>query len=360
MHLHGPMLDGVQQNATEDRVRNRGVDPVFRDLLDSISQMELDEDCLGAAPFHALVAVFLAFRAKHAAPSRETKQARINALQDLLKAHTPSGPPRGYTVVEFCKAPYSPVTLVRHGTTLYVAPRATRRVKEYFIDSVLLLKSVDGVAGIKGHGRAHAGFLRAANKLVAPVIELIAKERDVKGVVFCGHSLGGAVAQLLGLAYAQYRQEAATAAKDHQDHGAGAAGAAADPPPAPYKSQVVTFGSPRVGDADFRNLLSKFTCHTRFYVAGDPVAGVPSPQTLDLWIFPSVNYYALHSALLNWRLVEGTHARIGEPYQPEVRLFFTAIAARRGLHALPAYAQAMDDHMWLCASRYWCTGPAAP
>lgn len=75
------------------------------------------------------------------------------------------------------------------------------------------------------------------------------------------------------------------------------------------------------------------------------MAGVPSPHTLDLWVFPSVKYYALHSALFNWRLVEGTHARIAEPYQPDVRLFFTAIAARRGLHALPAYTQATDDHM---------------
>lgn len=59
---------------------------------------------------------------------------------------------------------------------------------------MLFLRSVDGVAGIKGLGRAHAGFLWAADKLVAPVIELIAKESDVEDFVFCGYSLGGAVA----------------------------------------------------------------------------------------------------------------------------------------------------------------------
>ena len=76
------------------------------------------------------------------------------------------------------------------------------------------------------HGDMHLGFRQCAMEVFSRVMSKLAKTKAP--VVFTGHSLGGAVAQILSTMY-------------------------------PGECSCVTFGSPRVGDKDFCNYLIKCT-----------------------------------------------------------------------------------------------------
>lgn len=99
-------------------------------------------------------------------------------------------------------------------------------------------------ADFRDGGRVHTGFLKAYELRVRrPVTELL---RDRPGpLLVTGHSLGAALATL----------------------------AALDTPPA----ALITFGSPRVGDARFARLCEGLTVH-RFVHGCDVVARIPPEQ----------------------------------------------------------------------------------
>lgn len=149
---------------------------------------------------------------------------------------------------------------------------------------------INGVAGLSGPSKAHSRIISAFREQAAPVFERTRVHaanwgRDVKNVVFCGHRLGGAVGQLLGIAYGQVRG-------------------------LPYVSRVISFGSPRVGGSALRSLLLRHTNHTRIFVRRDPVAAM-------------ARWYAHHSARVSWKERLGGRAEQrgpGEPGQGQVLL----------------------------------------
>ena len=111
-------------------------------------------------------------------------------------------------------------------------------------DNLKAFKSTGTDDGIQvASGRLHAGFLSRADEF--PVDKVLSdgdyKEHDV---VFCGHSLGGAVAMIAALR-ATVRLEQLKAAteggKIELDR----------------RITCITFGAPLVGDADFRDFCER-------------------------------------------------------------------------------------------------------
>jgi len=107
------------------------------------------------------------------------------------------------------------------------------------------------VAGPDGRGLVHRGFY-AYTMAGIGIVELLLSVRDPgKPVIFAGHSLGGAAATLA------------------------AAFLITDQRITNRVLNVFTFGSPRVGDAEFARLLDEIVGHQRFVNANDGVAYVP-------------------------------------------------------------------------------------
>ena len=106
----------------------------------------------------------------------------------------------------------------------------------------LLAAQIRAPGVMAGWGRVHAGFLEAWNAVSRQVRVKTAGRR----VTLTGHSLGGAMATLAAIEMG------------------------------PQVEAVVTFGSPRVGDAEFRAGYSMQVPHTTRYVnCLDPVALIP-------------------------------------------------------------------------------------
>lgn len=110
---------------------------------------------------------------------------------------------------------------------------------------------------VPGHGRrvrAHVGFVRQYVSLHAPIRAAL-ERMDVSSVLFCGHSLGGALACV------------ACSMWDEEGHGA------APPPPC----GLATFGAPRPGNAAFAAIVRAKTSGniTRVVHDLDVVPSVP-------------------------------------------------------------------------------------
>ncbi len=99
-----------------------------------------------------------------------------------------------------------------------------------------------------GIGYCHAGFSQGGVDLWALVAATITW-RD--NVVFTGHSLGGAMAQLLAACHNSDRQR--------------------------KPCRVVTFGAPRVGSMRFGELVRRSSEAVEYQRAGDPVPDLPWP-----------------------------------------------------------------------------------
>jgi hypothetical protein len=101
-----------------------------------------------------------------------------------------------------------------------------------------------------GGGRVHAGFLAAYQAVHAPLQAALDQLPSTGRLIFTGHSLGAAVATL---AAAEFRAR---------------------------QPELVTFGSPRVGDAGFAELLQGLPVQ-RVVNCGDIVTRVPPARYTD-------------------------------------------------------------------------------
>lgn len=173
--------------------------------------------------------------------------------------------------------------LLRHGTALFIACRAIQALDEWLANLRVARQPVQRVGYTQGPSKTHGCFLDPAPKQASLVQALFPAQRadayvGARRVVFCGHSLGGSVAQLLGLTYAQ------------------AQGAL-------FTSEIFTFGSPRLWDSGFQKLLQRHVNHSRLYVWRDAVAERPS-------------WYRYHAELESWQLSLHRKAKRSDPGRP--------------------------------------------
>lgn len=341
-------LNDMQLDAARPPLRTEGVDPCMRSFIHDVSRMSravrahqpaaasaATMGYLNKRTYHALVMCFLAARAEHAHPGDNLDEAkRITWLTQVLKEHSPSWLPLPYTVRGLYSSELSPVTLVTHNSTLYVAGRGSKSPPEFVADCRMNLEGIGGTANVlHGVGKAHKGILNAFAMQVKGVLGLIDQLVDqgfdgeqgrVEEVVFCGHSLGGALAQLLGLAYAQRKSRVANCLRR-------------------VSARVVSFGSPRLGDRELTGLLDEYTFHERLYVHKDPIAGVPSPSNKEFRnIFPVVQLYAPHHANRSWALGADRVAETSSPDEPLVgSVFGWMCRGGRRNHRLTMYASSL-------------------
>lgn len=313
--------------AQEEAVASlRGVEThYFKELFQTVCHMEADSaagqpdlpvDSLDRRVYHALLVAHLSKLAEHPSPSaREplSEAARMDRLQEAFRRLTSGLPQLDYTVVGICSTRVSPATLVKHGSTLYVACRGTKSLAEKFADLHATKAPIDGFHGLSGHGRAHAGFLNAFGDLEADVLARVDGQIEgVEEVVFCGYSLGGTVSQLLGLLYEQQGKNA----------------------------PVVSFGCPRLGDTTLRHTLDDSIAHHRLYVRRDPFPAEP------FWYAPHGGTVRVGAG--GWKLASGRRATIRRAEDPK---FTFGAPWPTEWHALPVYAEALNDHRSLVGNR---------
>lgn len=120
-----------------------------------------------------------------------------------------------------------------------------------------------------GGGRVHEGFLAAYRAVHAPLQAALERLPSTGRLIFTGHSLGAAVATL---AAAEFRAR---------------------------RPELVTFGSPRVGDAGLAALLRGLPAR-RVVSCGDIVTRVPPARYTDAAVAD-----VLHGVLLDGPLCQG-------------------------------------------------------
>lgn len=357
-----PVLEALQQEAQRPSLRTEGVDPCMQALFEAVSRMDNSDlaaqttdvrpataDCLENITYHALIMSFLASRAKLASrgsnfDEEKARLMRIEYLQKTLDEHGLQWRPLGYAVRGLLFFKVSPVTLVSKGTTLYVACRGSKAAADFLADLDMKLLRIRGTPGVlHGDGRIHRNFLQAFTEQVAEVLDSIDKlvnnRRDeglqvqdgVEQVVFCGHSLGGALAQLLGLAFGQ-RTSPATNGKRT------------------LRARIISFGCPRLGNQGLTDLLREYTNHDRLYVHLDVIAGVPSPSNKDLLrLVPDVGCYAPHHANRSWTLSTLHPAKWSCADRPLVRSVLVCIFwCGRKRHRMTMYASSLKCHLSQC------------
>jgi predicted lipase len=136
--------------------------------------------------------------------------------------------------------------------TLYIVFRGTESFRDCLSDANILQvpMDLDNVLDEK-RPKVHWGFLRQFRSLQSDI------EKDIEDfngtdIVISGHSLGAAQCTLAGLAFAcKYPLDSIS---------------------------CYTYGSPRVGDQDFKKLFNKtIQLHKRFVNEDDPVTMIPLP-----------------------------------------------------------------------------------
>lgn len=147
----------------------------------------------------------------------------------------------------------------------------------------LQIRRVDNAHGI---GKVHGGFQRAARSSIAAVKRYIRNMREKDSQIFvCGHSLGGALAQMT----------AYWLRNDEKQY---------------HPAQVYTYGAPRIGDADFvRNYASRSLRAVTFnFVAGNDVVPTVPPFSLGF----------RHTTPNHWHLSGGRAQRLGLDQKQQV------------------------------------------
>lgn len=147
----------------------------------------------------------------------------------------------------------------------------------------------------------------------------------VDRAVFCGHSLGAAVAVLLGLIYTFRTQ---TRASNEVD------------------MSVVTFGCPSIGDAALQEYVLQVIVHKRFFVEYALVAGLPRWTSTGLRFCPSAQDYAETPAREHWALSPRGHACMASGATPAVKSLSAAGTVFGLHHSLDAYATRLLHHFW--------------
>lgn len=132
----------------------------------------------------------------------------------------------------------------RDGDTVYVTFRGTSSFKDVLID--IDIRTIR----IKDKIRVHEGFYNQFKSVEIEITKRLIKNLDAKNIIFCGHSLGGALAQLAAAYYGEILDF----------------------------SNVIchTFGSPRVGNKYFVEWFSKHVDeNVRIENNRDPVPMIP-------------------------------------------------------------------------------------
>ncbi|OSX70331.1 hypothetical protein BU14_0785s0008 [Porphyra umbilicalis] len=327
-------LRAVMLPAADEASQPGTLPPALQDLVQLVHPAErqgqqqdfpLAADTLHQYTYDALLISFLAKRVEYRLFSVAAVHARVVALNAVVhnELHTAGSALPDYNVLGLCCSWLSPTTLVRHKNTLYVASRGTSSLLDVIAVVSIYLRQVADNSGLPQPARVHTGFLHAVSGQMHAVIAMIEQDSRGLNVVFCGHSLGGAVAQLMGLAYAHARRRKGVSA---------------------YVSTVISFGSPRIGDADLGGHLARLIDHRRLYVEGDPIAAVPNPALVELRVFARVAAdYAAHTARQHWQLPPtGRAERTDDATAPTA----TSVSAVRRVarHALTTYAARLAEH----------------
>lgn len=148
-------------------------------------------------------------------------------------------------------------------------------------------------------------------------------------VVFCGHSLGAAVALLLALMYTFQLNSREKKGID---------------------IAAVTFGSPAIGDAALQEYVLQVPVHKRFYVEHDPVAGLPRWTCTGLRFCGSAQQYAETQAREHWALSPRGRASKGSGAAPAIQSLSVSGLVYELQHNLQAYALCLLRHFrWLHA-----------
>jgi len=230
-------------------------------------------DVLGGDVHHAFAASLVAYAGFDVSPRWLRNQFGTGA---------------GYTAVACIKGGGGvSTTLLRHGRSLYVATAGVLSWRGWvdFFAAPTVPVSTKNFPSRPLHACAtlpadvavnrDAWYAFHAQRLVPAAIcaaldRSLREATPVAAIVFCGHGLGAAVAQLMAAAWEP-------------------AGINAEV----KSSTLITFGCPGVGDTAFQALVSSKTWHQRLFVAQDPIAGLPHSPCVGLSLSPSVGVYAV-------------------------------------------------------------------
>ena len=204
-------------------------------------------------------------------------------------------------------------------TTYYVACRgSTLKLKDwaYNTDAACVRVSDDDVRKAFRGTSMHKGFFalsfRLRERLLPVLLDILQRRNDGPvEVVFCGHSLGGAMAVLL--------------AADLADEFGLGRPAGDGKPPAAASVRVVTFGCPRLGDAELTRCIEKRVEHVRVHHSGDPVPAVPC-QALRAASLSETDLapYGSHGATRHVRVSGFGRAAKSDTSQPVMDRVFTS------------------------------------
>lgn len=133
--------------------------------------------------------------------------------------------------------------------------RGTKELADFMVDAYFVQENLMLYVTSDFLCKAHAGFKTAYESIRPLLHNLVNKDfiekNKIKDVYLVGHSLGGAMATIAALDFGYLLEDKAT-------------------------THCVTFGCPRVGDLNFKNLFHEHVDHSyRFVNSFDPVPNLP-------------------------------------------------------------------------------------
>jgi hypothetical protein len=172
--------------------------------------------------------------------------------------------------------------------SIIVSIRGTLAPMNLFIDLSWVPVHLDDFPGVPSDIRVHAGFLLASLRLSTRIrqdIQILAQHYTNYTIDFTGHSLGGAVAQLVAL------------------------NIAATTPIPPERIRIFSYGSPRVGNPAYAHFMNQvgFLSMTRVTFSNDPIPHLPPRRITPLINFQHIpgerflsGWWISHSSNTYW------------------------------------------------------------
>ncbi|KAK1865959.1 hypothetical protein I4F81_008480 [Pyropia yezoensis] len=231
----------------------------------------LPGDVLGADVHHAAVAVAVVRRVQRVRHAVAPSVVRAGfACDGKPSTMSDEGP---YTFEAAVTAEDGTAALVCNHSlhTLVVAVAAAQEVHDWVLDMQVQLTAPPDLLGLPTSVRVDAGWAATSAALIEKgLFDKIAIHARSQGlgpnappmrVVWAGHGLGAAIATLLA-ASAAFRSSVAGSSRAVRD-------------PSKNRAVLVTFGSPRIGNAAAQALVGALTAHTRVMAEGDTVPRLP-------------------------------------------------------------------------------------